>query len=47
MVEENKFLIVGILVERGIVTPLDIVEFNTLGTFFLIKKMDPLYVITF
>jgi len=34
MVEENKLLAVGILVERGRVTPLDIVEFNTLGTYY-------------
>jgi hypothetical protein len=34
MVEKNKFLVVGILVERGRVTPLDIVEFNILGTYY-------------
>jgi len=34
MVEEKKFLVIGILVERGRVTPLDIVEFNTLGTYY-------------
>jgi len=35
MVEENKLLTIGILVERGrSVTPLDIVEFNTLDTYY-------------
>jgi len=34
MVEENIFFVVGILVERGRITPLDIVKFNTLGTYY-------------
>lgn len=38
MVEESKFLTLGILEERGRLTPLVYIEFITLGTYYYFKK---------